>query len=55
MPRTPYVEAVFQEFKSLARKFGDPGRLTRAKFRRIRRVCRNAAFAGSGEWQKLRG
>ncbi|HKX57603.1 MAG TPA: hypothetical protein VJN01_15945 [Xanthomonadales bacterium] len=48
-----YAEFAKRECQAMAKKFGDPSKLTPAKFKRIKRVFRNAAFAAFGEWEKL--
>lgn len=46
----PYAQNAYDEFKALAKKYGDPDRLTPAKRKRITRVAKYAAFASFGEW-----
>lgn len=47
-----YAQEAYDTFKHLARKFGDPDKLTPAKRKRITRLVRYAAFASFGEWER---
>lgn len=48
-----YEKNIYEELGHLVKKFGDPMKLTPAKFKLIKRKFRNAAFASYGEFDKL--